>query len=104
VLGGFVEAPTAETFCELMTRHVYSPVRWREQIDAVVARHPHATFIEVGPRGVLYNLLQKRWHGNKKHKTDAAENFAETFRTLISTLSGAPECAKTAQFCAAAGA
>ncbi|HEY5956908.1 MAG TPA: ACP S-malonyltransferase, partial [Polyangiaceae bacterium] len=53
VLGGFVERPNAEIFCDLLTRHVYSPVRWRESIDKVAERFPQATFVEVGPRGVL---------------------------------------------------
>jgi len=86
VLGGFVESTSAEMFVELMSRHVYSPVRWRDQIDAVAARYEDAVFIEVGPRGVLFNLLQKRWRANKKYKTDAAEGFADSFRALVGAL------------------
>jgi malonyl CoA-acyl carrier protein transacylase len=86
VLGGFVENTSPEMFVELLARHVYSPVRWRDQIDALAARFGDAVFIEVGPRGVLYNLLQKRWHNNKKFKTDSAEGFADHFRTLVNQL------------------
>jgi [acyl-carrier-protein] S-malonyltransferase len=86
VLGDFVERPTAKTFQELLARHVYSPVRWRSQIDAIANRYTDAIFIEVGPRGVLYNLLQKRWRNNKKYKTDAAEDFGGHFRSLVGNL------------------
>jgi [acyl-carrier-protein] S-malonyltransferase len=86
VAGDFVAEPTGRQFEDLLTRHVYSPVRWRESIDAVAARLPQAVFIEVGPRGVLYNLLQKRWRANKKFKTDSSENFAGNFQQLVATL------------------
>lgn len=87
VLGTFVEAPTPEQFQELLTRHVYSPVRWQESIDAIAEKHPGAIFVEVGPRGVLYNLLHKRWRTNKKYKTDAAEKHSEHFHSLVEALS-----------------
>lgn len=96
VLGGFVEDPSPALFRELLARHVYSPVKWRDQIDAVAARYSGAVFIEVGPRGVLYNLLQKRWHANRKYKTDSAENFSESFRALTSALGGSAEAARCA--------
>jgi [acyl-carrier-protein] S-malonyltransferase len=87
VVGGFVADPSSVQLQDLLARHVYSPVRWHESIDAVVARFPQAVFIEVGPRGVLYNLLQKRWHANRKFKTDAAEDFANNFHQLVGSLS-----------------
>lgn len=86
VKGGFVAKPSSADFQDLLARHVYSPVRWRESIDAVVARFPQAVFVEVGPRGVLFNLLQKRWHANRKYKTDSAEDFAANFQQLVNTL------------------
>jgi [acyl-carrier-protein] S-malonyltransferase len=87
VLGDFVDGPSADTFCDLLARHAYSPVRWRESIDRVVDRFPQATFVEVGPRGVLYNLLQKRWHSNRKFKSDSAEGLSANFRQLALALS-----------------
>lgn len=86
VIGGFVPDPSGATFCDLLARHVHSPVRWRQSIDAVVDRFPQAVFVEVGPRGVLYNLLQKRWHANRKFKTDAAENFPVNFQQVVTAL------------------
>jgi [acyl-carrier-protein] S-malonyltransferase len=88
VLGAFVDAPTPEIFIQLLERHVYSPVRWRDAIDAVVGRYPEAVFVEVGPRGVLYNLLQKRWHACKKYKTDKPEGSALNFQDLANALGG----------------
>jgi [acyl-carrier-protein] S-malonyltransferase len=86
VLGTLVPAPTPEQFRDLLTRHVYSPVRWQDSIDAIAERYPNAVFVEVGPRGVLYNLLQKRWRSNKKYKTDASENPTEHFHALVELL------------------
>jgi [acyl-carrier-protein] S-malonyltransferase len=60
VLGGPVEAPSAETVVDLLTRHVSEPVRWRQTVDAMLARHPDAVFLEVGPRRVLTDML-RRW-------------------------------------------
>jgi [acyl-carrier-protein] S-malonyltransferase len=87
VIGGFVSNPTAADYCELMARHVYSPVRWRESIDTLVSHLPNAVFVEVGPRGVLYNLLHKRWHSNKKYKTDSASDFGANFQQVVDALS-----------------
>ena len=76
VLGAFVADPQPKRIVELLAQHVYSPVLWRQAIDEVVARKPDAVFVEVGPRGVLYNMLQKRWHSNLKFKTDVSEDIA----------------------------
>jgi [acyl-carrier-protein] S-malonyltransferase len=60
VLGAPTESPAPETVVDLLTRHVSEPVRWRETIEALLARHPDAVFLEVGPRRVLTDLL-RRW-------------------------------------------
>lgn len=83
------EAPTPSELVELLTRHVYTAVKWRASIDAIVARHPDAIFVEVGPRGVLFNLLQKRWHANRKYKSDSAEDLAGNLSALTGQLGGA---------------
>ncbi len=82
VLGTYVPKPTPERIVELLTEHVYSPVLWRQSIDEVVTRNPDAVFVEVGPRGVLYNMLQKRWHANLKFKTDVSEDIAANIGTI----------------------
>jgi [acyl-carrier-protein] S-malonyltransferase len=63
-------APPAEWFIESLTRHVCEPVLWRQSIEAVADRWPGAVFIEVGPRSVLFNLLNPRWIDLRKFKTD----------------------------------
>lgn len=58
-------APMADraALVEGMYRHVYEPVRWRELVDALVAAHPDAVFVEIGPRSVATDLLARgRWH------------------------------------------
>jgi len=75
VLGRVVDSAAPEQIVELLARHVYSPVLWRQSIDAIVALQPDAVFVEVGPRGVLYNMLQKRWHANSKFKTDVSDDL-----------------------------
>ncbi len=92
VLGSFVESPAPGQIVELLARHVYSPVRWRQALDAIVERHPDAVFVEVGPRQVLFNMLNKRWHNNPKFKTDGAVDPADNYR-CIRTASG-PVCAR----------
>ncbi len=90
VTAELLEAPQPDEFVDMLCRHVYSPVRWRESIDLLTRHHPEAVFLEVGPRGVLFNLLQKRWHANRKYKTDSAENLASHLGSLGGELGAAP--------------
>ena len=82
VVGGIVEDAGPEQIIELLAQHVYSPVLWRQAIDTIVARHPHSVFVEVGPRGVLYNMLQKRWHANPKFKTDVSDDLTANIGSI----------------------
>ncbi len=82
VLGSFVEDVTPARIIELLAQHVYSPVLWRQSIDSVVARNSDSIFVEVGPRGVLYNMLQKRWHSNPKFKTDVTEDLTTNIGSI----------------------
>ncbi|HQY60730.1 MAG: ACP S-malonyltransferase [Myxococcales bacterium] len=70
VLGAIEPAPTPARLVELLTLHVYRPVLWRASIEAALRRYPDATFVEVGPRAVLHNLLTKRWVSAKRLRTD----------------------------------
>jgi [acyl-carrier-protein] S-malonyltransferase len=65
-----IENPSPQDFIESLSAHVHRPVKWRQSIEAVVEHHPDAIFVEAGPRGVLYNLLQGRWIANRKFKSD----------------------------------
>ena len=66
---------------------------WGESIDQVLDRWPDAFLLEVGPRAVLTNLLDKKWHpGVRKaamdSKDDTAAHLAELFARLRSPEEG----------------
>lgn len=86
--GRMIEAPTDEQFVELLATHVHSPVLWRRSIDHVVACHPDAVFVEVGPLAVLYNLLNRKWHRVPRYRTDSAEETAAHLERLLGELRG----------------
>lgn len=56
-----IPSATTDQIVSSLTRHVFHPVLWRQSIDAVLQAHPEATFIEVGARRILCNLLSKKW-------------------------------------------
>jgi malonyl CoA-acyl carrier protein transacylase len=72
VAGRFLSSPTAGDLIYLLTQHVWRAVRWRQSIEFLAERYPDATLVEVGPRAVLYGLLQRRWYASPKLHTDAA--------------------------------
>src|SRR5690606_27416687 len=74
--GEFVTAPTPGEFADLLEAHVHTPVLWRKSIDRVAERHPGAVFVEVGPRQVLHNLLDRRWHARPRYATDNRDDAA----------------------------
>lgn len=85
-LGAFVDDPTQDRFVELLGSHVGQPVLWRQSIDAVVAREPDAVFVEVGPMAVLHNLLHRKWHSNRKFRTDDRDAAGDHFAGLVAGL------------------
>ncbi|MDE3127591.1 MAG: ACP S-malonyltransferase [Gemmatimonadota bacterium] len=44
---------------ELLLKQLTSPVRWTDEVVAMAAAHPQATFVEMGPGSVLVGLLKK---------------------------------------------
>ena len=65
------------------------PVLWRQSIDTALAAHPDATLLEVGPRRVLYNLLDRRWHrGVRKLHMDSAEETPAHVAEVLARLRG----------------
>lgn len=84
--GDFIFAPTPAEFVDLLAAHVHTPVLWRKSIDRVAERHPDAVFVEVGPRQVLHNLLDRKWHARPKFATDAREDAAAHLASVIATL------------------
>jgi [acyl-carrier-protein] S-malonyltransferase len=67
-----IPEPSGPVFVEQLAGQVYRPVKWRQSIETIVNFCPDAVFVEVGPRAVLFNLLQSRWIKNRKFKSDGA--------------------------------
>lgn len=44
---------------ELLLKQLTSPVRWTDEVLAMAAAYPHATYVEMGPGAVLGGLLRK---------------------------------------------
>ncbi|MEK7403303.1 MAG: ACP S-malonyltransferase [Gemmatimonadota bacterium] len=44
---------------ELLLRQLTSPVRWSDEVTAMAAAFPNATFVEMGPGAVLVGLVRK---------------------------------------------
>jgi [acyl-carrier-protein] S-malonyltransferase len=44
---------------QLLLEQLSKPVRWTEEIQAMVARYPNATYVEMGPGSVLAGLVKK---------------------------------------------
>lgn len=71
-----------------LTRHVHEPVLWQSSMDAAVARHADATFVEVGPGGVLDNMIARSWKRVRHARLDPPaagdprRHFAETVEAL----------------------
>jgi [acyl-carrier-protein] S-malonyltransferase len=80
-------APTQQQWVELLSTHVCRPVLWRASVDALLAAEPEACFVEVGPRKVLYNLLDRKWHkGVRRAHVDSANELEPHFREVLTTL------------------
>ena len=86
VTGTPLEAARPEDVVEMLTRHVYSPVLWRDSIDRLIQQDPASVFVEVGPSGVLFSLLQKRWHAVDKFKSDSPDDLSAHLASLRSAL------------------
>ena len=84
-------APThadAPCFVDLLTRHVSEPVRWDASLDRVAAEYPDATFVEVGPGGVLHNLVGRGWKRLARQRMDAGDDHdsATHVRSVLEAL------------------
>ena len=83
-----ITAPTASDFVSHLKRHVSEPVLWQRSIDHLVASRPDATFVEVGPGGVLHNMMGRAWRAVPRVRVDAPDgidprdHFAATVEAL----------------------
>lgn len=82
VRGAFVERPSPSEIVGLLAEHVHCPVLWRKSIELVTERWPDAVFIEVGPRTVLTDLLQRSWCKNARVATDGAAGMRAVTEAL----------------------
>ncbi len=81
--------PSPERLVDLLSAHVCRPVRWRESIDALLAAHPEATLIEVGPKSILTNLLDRKWQrGLTKLHTDSSDPNRHQIESVVATVLG----------------
>ncbi len=79
--------PTSEQFVTLLSEHVCKPVEWRKSIDLVMADQPDSILLEVGPKRVLFNLLDRKWHrGVSKLHLDSSEDTAAHLEQLLEQL------------------
>jgi [acyl-carrier-protein] S-malonyltransferase len=85
-LGRFLEEPTRADFIDLCATHVHEPVYWRRSIECVRHLHPEAVFVEVGPRAVLHNLMQRKWLRNPKFRTDSRDDTAAHLDEVVGAL------------------
>ena len=61
-LAELIVDPTPAQLVDLLSTHVHRPVYWARSIDLVLAARPGVALVEVGPKSVLYNLLDRKWH------------------------------------------
>src|SRR5262249_21688297 len=73
VTASSIAQPPAPDFIAHLTRHVSEPVLWQQSVDHVVAAHPDAYFLEVGPGGVLTNMMSRSWKKVRSARIDAPE-------------------------------
>ncbi len=87
-LAQIIERPKLAELVELLSSHVHQPVLWRASVDRALERWPDATLVEVGPKRVLYNLLDRKWHkGVRKLHTDSSDNADAHLAAVIAELS-----------------
>jgi [acyl-carrier-protein] S-malonyltransferase len=75
VTGTPIAHPTAADFVAYLTRHVAEPVLWQHSIDRLISAGRPATFLEVGPGGVLHNMMSRAWRGVRCARVDAVEGI-----------------------------
>jgi [acyl-carrier-protein] S-malonyltransferase len=85
-LAQLIANPSRELLIETLAAHVHEPVLWRQSLDHIVAAHPEAIFVEVGPMSVLHNLMHKKWLRNRKFRTDSRDELADHFANVVANV------------------
>ena len=68
-----IERPQPSDFIGHLTRHVSEPVLWQQSIEHVTAAHAGACLVEVGPGGVLHNMIGRAWKKVRSIRVDAPD-------------------------------
>jgi malonyl CoA-acyl carrier protein transacylase len=68
--GDFMENSSPSVFVDRLYRHVFSMVQWQPSVELLVRRFSDATFIEVGPKAVLNNLVSREYRSLRTHHVD----------------------------------
>jgi [acyl-carrier-protein] S-malonyltransferase len=68
--GNFREHQSAMDYIDILYRHVFSTVQWQRSVNLMAQRYSDATFIEVGPKSVLYNQLSREHRTLKTQHAD----------------------------------
>jgi [acyl-carrier-protein] S-malonyltransferase len=86
VVGRFVDDQGADGFVTLLSQHVHRPVLWRQSVDFIAEHVEGAVFVEVGPRRVLCNGLNRKWRSNARFATDPGDDRPASLDPLIEEL------------------
>ncbi len=83
--GEILGIPCADEIVDRLYRHVFSTVQWQRSIECLVRRFSGATFIEVGPKSVLYNLVSREYRSLDMFHVDGDDTAAlfPAFRTRV---------------------
>lgn len=73
VAGAPLSAPSPADFVSHLKRHVSEPVLWQRSLDHLVATQSEAAFIEVGPGGVLHNMMGRAWRSVRRLRVDSPD-------------------------------
>jgi [acyl-carrier-protein] S-malonyltransferase len=80
---GRFEFASASNLVDILSRHVWNTVHWRESIDTLVGLGEPLTFIEAGPRSVLTGFLSRKWLPHPKFAVDTVENLNAAMSALF---------------------
>ena len=86
--GCLIKDATPADFEDRLYRHVFNTVRWAQSMDNVAGRFPDASYVEVGPRSVLYNSVRREYKHLRCFRIDDPESAAPVFPNTIRELRG----------------
>jgi [acyl-carrier-protein] S-malonyltransferase len=85
-MGAPVLSASHDDYVAMLSAHVHTPVLWRRSIDHIIAAHPDAVLVEVGPRQVLFNLLDRKWVSRPRFCTDSRDDPAGHLAGVLEAL------------------